>query len=286
MATPAKKQPAKPAAKASKSTSVTVWEQKMAAAAQKQATAAKPTGLFKMISTRGGILSVDDTPIKGNELRVVILAGCHENQYYDGPFRPDTPQSPVCYAFSGVDEPGDGMVPHEQAKEKQCGSCDECELNVMGSAEQGKGKACKNVYRLALVTEDAVESEDAMAEAEIRMMKVPVTSVKNWAKYSNMLNDDMTRPSWGVVTKISLVQDAKTQFKVLFEFEELINFDSGLYEALEKRVSEVSKDLVAPYPDIDDEPAPARGRGKVQGRAAAKPAAKKPAAKVAAKARR
>lgn len=285
-----RKPAAKPAPAAKKpGTALKPWEAAMASAAQKQAKAEKPTGSFKNIGTRGGILTIDDSPIPDNELRCVILLGCPENQLYDGPFDPNTPQTPICYAFGDPDSdnPEDGMKPHEQASDPQSDTCEGCQFNEWGSADQGRGKACKNVRRLLLMTEDALESADTIAEAEVRMLKVSVTSVKNWSKYVHRLEDECERPSWGVITTLKAVPDVKSQFKLLFTFEELIDFNQKTYDALQLRIKEATKDVVAPYPDMSDieQPAP-KGRkvvpikraapGKpMKGQTAGKPAARK-----------
>ncbi len=291
-------------APASKSRALVPWEQEMAAAAQKQASHEKPVGLNKSISTRGGILMIDETPVPGNELDVVVIAAIHENQYYDGPFDPNTPQAPACYSFGDpeAEDPEGSMAPHEKAKNPQGdsnGLCANCELNQMGSADTGRGKACKNVRRLAVVTADALESAEDLDVAEVRVLKVPVMSVKGWASYvRGKLAEEINRPAWGVVTKIKLVPDAKSQFKVTFQFAELVNFDQALYDSLQRKIKEVTPNLMAPYPELEDAPPPpTRGRGAarqqpvaqplrpagraVQAMAKQQPAAKKVAAKTA-----
>lgn len=281
----AKKTPAK----ASKSTAVVPWEQEMANRAARAAKTEKVIGATKRIGIRGGIMTIDDEPIEDNELRAIVLVGIHENQYYDKPFDSKNPTVPVCYAFSDPDaegNPDDSMAPHEEAEGKQGddnGLCANCWANQMGTADVGRGKACKNVRRLMLITEDALESAEALREAEVRSLGVPVMSTNNWAKFVNKINDEMSRPPYGVICKIKVVPDAKSQFKVTFAFEELVNFDQDLWEAMQAKVAEVSKEIVAPYPkqsDLDAQnAAPVRPQGRMAQRMAAQNAAKKPAGK-------
>jgi len=259
---------AAPAAKQSGSRALTVWEQKMVEAAQKSAKAEKAVSGLKGISLRGGVLTVDEQPVPGNELDIVVLVAVHENQYHTKPFDPNTPQIPDCYAFGDpdADEPEDSMAPHEEAEDKQGddnGMCANCWANQMGSAQVGRGKACKNVRRLALVTADALGSAEDLADTEVRVMKVPVMSVKGWALYvRNTLNEELHRPYWGVVTTIKVVPDPKSQFKVTFTFKELIDFDDELFAALEKKQAEIKPQLVAPYIKMEEAaPPPPRGRG-------------------------
>jgi len=241
---------------ASKTTALTIWEQEMAEAAVAQGSTEEFSGGFKAISLRGGILSIDDNPADDNEIRVIILSGIHENQLYDGDYDPDNKSTPICYAFG---EKEDDMVPHEAAPEPQHQNCEECPLNQWGSADKGKGKACKNVRRLVCITEDALESPEALMEAEARMLKLPVMSVKNWTNYvKNVLADEVKRPSWGVVTTIKVVPDAKSQFRVQFKFEELIEFTQEIYDGMKKRASLAMESSSQPYTVIVPEEKPAK----------------------------
>lgn len=270
----------------------------MAAAASKQAAVERPVGLNKAISIRGGILAIDETPVPDNELDVVVICAVHENQMFDGPFNPNSPQVPLCYSFGDpeADDPEESMVPHEKAKAPQDegNGCAGCWANVMGSADVGRGKACKNVRRLAVVTSDALDSAADLEVAEVRTLKVPVMSVKGWATYiRSKLSEEINRPYWGVVTTLKVVPDAKSQFKITFTFKELISFDQDLYDAMKAKIREVAPNLTTPYPELEEQEAPPpRGRTapvRPQGRAAeamSRVAAKKappPAAKKAAR---
>ena len=99
----------------------------------------------------------------------------------------------------------------------------------MASADTGKGKACGNVRRMILTTEDALESAEAMLNAEARSLKVPVMSVKNWVNFMHAIDEEMQRPSYGVVCKIKGVPDQESRWQVQFSFGELIDFDADLY---------------------------------------------------------
>lgn len=263
---PTKKAAAAPA-KSSTSRALTVWEQKLAESAVKSAKAERNVGGLKGINTRSGVLSVDDVPVPGNELDVVILVAVHENQYHTQAYDPNTPQIPDCYSFGDpdADDPESGMAPHEKSEDKQGddnGLCANCWANVMGSAETGRGKACKNVRRLAMITADALSSAEDIADSEVRVLKVPVMSVKGWALYiKNTLAGDLQRPYWGVVTTIKPVPDPKSQFRITFTFKELIDFDEETFAALEKKINDVKPQLTAPYVKMEEAPPPPpRGR--------------------------
>jgi hypothetical protein len=279
-----------------KSTALVPWEQEMAARASKSAKQEKPMSSFKKISTRGGQLTIDDEAVEGNELRIVVLAALHENQYYDAPFDPRSPTVPKCFSFSDpeAENPEEAMAPHPEAEHPEGteepgegsheGNCGDCWANRMGSADVGRGKACKNIRRLAVVTEDALDSAADLADAEMRTLNVPVMSGKNWGKFVRSIADDMSRDYAGVVCTLKVKPDPKSQFVLTFEFAELINFDQELWTAMEKRRKEAFEVLNNPYPkqsDLDQaEAKPVRPTGRM----AQAMAKKAPAGKAGAKA--
>lgn len=269
----------KTAAKASTSTALTLWEEEMASAAVAQAAVEKPSGFTSSISIRGGVMMIDKNKVKDNNVDVVILASVHENQWYTGPFDPDTIQTPDCYAIGKEEE---GMAPHADSADVQGDEnhqCANCEHNKMGSADTGRGKACKNVRRIAVVSADALESVEKFEQAEIRTFKVSVTSVRNYAKYvRGKLADEIKRPTYGVVTNIAVEPHQKYQFETLFSFVELVDFTQELYAAVKKRAAEAEKTLLeSSYPKMTEQPVamPTNGRAaKYKKQPEAAPAAK------------
>lgn len=286
-AAPAKtKAPGKPVG-----TALVPWEEEMANRAKRAAKQEVPYSSFKKISTQGGILKVDDEAIEGNELDIVVIGALHENQWYRQAFDPRNPTVPNCYAFNdpNADEetkPEDTMVAHAEAEEPQGGPdideggangnpCNDCWANRMGSADTGRGKACKNIRRLAIVTEDAIEDAESLNNAEMRMLNVPVMSTFGWSKFVNSVANDMSRDYSGVVATLKLVPDPKSQFRLEFTFKSLIQFDQGLWTAMEKKRAEAMGVLLSAYPkqaDLDANKAaaapPARGGRAAQARAA------------------
>lgn len=242
-------------AKKTPGTALTLWEQEMAGVAVAQAANEKPTGFNSSITFKQGRMKIDDSFVEGNELDVVILAVVHENQWYTGDYDPNVIQTPDCYAIGEVDE---DMAPHVESADKQGdedGKCLNCEHNKMGSAEKGRGKACKNVRRIVVVPADALESVEAFEKAEMRTAKIPVTSVRNLGKYMrSKLVEEIKRPTWGVVTTMACGPHEKYQLEVTFEFAELVQFDQELYDAVKRRAAEAQKTLLAAsYPKFTEE---------------------------------
>src|SRR5690606_31878069 len=86
-----------------KTTALATYDEELAKLAEEAASQEANTGGGQFFSTRGGVLSLNGAPIPNNEMAVIILDGILVNTYYQGGFDPDSPSSPICYAF-GRDE--------------------------------------------------------------------------------------------------------------------------------------------------------------------------------------
>lgn len=234
------------------------WDEEFAKLA-KDSTKGMVLPTAKFLSTRSGKLSYGGADVPGNQLRAVIVGWINENQFYNEDFDPNAGHVPACYAF-GTDI--DDMTPHAEASEMQSESCAGCPLNEWGSDEKGKGKACKNVIRLALIAESDLED---LASAEIVYLKVPVMSVKNFALYAKKtVAEALGRPYWSVVTEISVVPDPASQFKVTFTVADKIE-DSDLFAPL-KALWEKSMETIAfPYPQPEAVERPKKGKKPAKG---------------------
>jgi len=168
------------------------------------------------LSFRSGILALNKTPAAGNKLDCIIIASNHSNKLYKGAYDPDNIANPDCYSYSpdGVD-----MVPHPSVVNPVHDNCATCPANQwksqgMFGGKVGAGKACKNGRNLALIPADT--APDSIADAEVAVANLPVTSGQNWSTYVNKIATLFNRPPLGMVTTIGVVPDLKTQFKVVF----------------------------------------------------------------------
>lgn len=250
-----------------------VWEKEFAELAKAGTAGIKSTeGTF--ISFRGGKMSVAGADVPDDELRGVIVGWAFHNTYYDPsePYDPENPAVPGCYAY-GEDE--DEMVPHDAATDKQADACAGCPMNEFGSAmkgkKQGKGKACKNTIKLAIIAEQDI---DNAAKAQVYFASIPPTSRKNILTYlTKSLRDGVKRPPWAVITKIARVPDDKDQFRVTFELGDLIE-DTSAFPALKALADKVRGELPTEYKAREQE-APARKAAKKPQKFAGKFGAKK-----------
>ena len=230
------------------------------------------------LSTRGGILSFGEEEMPGNQAAVIILDAVFENTFYAEKFDPNNAASPICYAFGRDGEP---MAPHESMQDApdyfkpQAEECQGCKWNEWGSADKGKGKACQNRRRLALIPAGYYEGKRGSRDlelnlfndpkhfetADIAFIKLPVLSVKLFSKYVNQIATNSRRPPHGVITRMFVEPDAKAQFLVHFEMLEEIGDD--LAAIIMARHEEALKAVIQGY-QVPQERAPA-GQGSLRG---------------------
>ncbi|MFI5223676.1 MAG: hypothetical protein ACHQX3_05425 [Nitrospirales bacterium] len=205
------------------------WQKQLAEMAIATAEAEKPQGNW--VSFKSGVLSVGGNPIKGNKMKVVVVHSAFENQIYKNKYDSNNPgQTPHCYAIAENEE---DLKPHPDAAEPQADTCEVCPNNVWGSdPEGGRGKACKNVRRLAMI---AFDDMGDINKAPVAMAKLPVTSVKNWSTYANQIANVLKLPPLAVITELSVEPDAKTMFQVNFELVDKIMDGAQIQALLTKR---------------------------------------------------
>lgn len=203
----------------------------------------------------------------GDELDVIIVDTVFENAYYETSFDPNNPANPNCFAIA---EEEAALSPHPNSLSPQAGSCEDCWASKFGSADKGRGKACGNKRRLAILPGDAVDNP---AAADPAFMKMSSTTIKNYKKYVNMLSGMYKIPLIAVVTRLSVVQE-ENYFVLEFDAVQVID-DEETVRALIERRELLHEQLMAPYEDNDvgDNPAP-KPRGKKKAAARKKIAAK------------
>lgn len=223
-------------------TALVAIQAKLAEQAQAKASQIAVTAGGAFLSTRSGTLSFDDEAMPGNQVCVVITDDVFENTYYEGKWDPNAITSPKCYAFSREKlelAPHPSMQNHPDYFEPQNDVCQTCLKNEWGSADTGKGKACQNRLRLTLVPAgryipkkgskdldlDLFADGEHFAEADPVFLKLPPTSVEEYAKYVSQLSSAHSLPPHGVFTRIYCEPHPKHQFHVKFEMIERVPDD-------------------------------------------------------------
>jgi len=241
------------------------WKDRLAQYAKQATDVANETGAGRnTVSFRAGQMAFNKEPVAGNKLDTIILDGVIEHAYYAEDFDKDNPVSPVCFALGRT---MDEMKPHPDSSAPQSEKCKGCKWNEFGTADKGKGKACKNSMRLALLPGDKLTAA-AIEKADKAFAKLPVTSVKEYTAYAKRLGAQGI-PPFAVMTEITCAPDPKTQVKVSFNQKAPIA-DEEAMEAVIRQHDLAAEEIMYPYPK------PEEGAAKP---AAKKTAAKKPAAK-------
>lgn len=270
-------------------TAIVDWEKQMEQQAELAAAAQRSAGGGgRFFSMKAGQLSFDGNPMPGNQMAVVILADTMENSYYDAAYDPDTPAAPRCFAFA-KDE--DELEPHEAVDkeeyfERQSPQCAGCPQNEWGSARTGRGKACANVMRLAMIPAGIYKSQggrnagfdlelfddpEHYAKAEVAYMKLPVMSVKNYGKFVKSVAGELRRPPHGIITNVFITPSERSQFVVNFEVVDKL--DNALLTVVMPRHDVEQESIGFPYnpPIADEAPVAQKSNSKL----ARKPAAKR-----------
>lgn len=254
-------------------TALEKYRERMAAKADQYAGEEKVGGSF--ITTRGGVLKYGEEELPGNEMLVIVLDAIHENTYYPDRFDAEVMLPPKCFAFGRNEKE---MVPHENVPdpddedaedsyfELQNDSCYDCPLAQWGSADTGRGKACDNRRRLALIpagrfvptgkrreTEmEVFDDPEHFRNADLAFLKLPVTSTKNWAQYVHSLRKEHNAPPFAVLTHVYVESDPKTQFKIYFDCIEVIE-DEDILDILFDRNEEAMEVIEQPYVEPTEE---------------------------------
>lgn len=247
-------------AKPDENTQIALFENELEALAKQEQQAEKATGQA-FLSTQSGILSYRDQPLAGNSIEAIILASPVERLYYTTRYDRENPSGPVCFAMSTTST---GMKPNAASTEPQSATCANCPKDLWGSAPNGgKGKACAEKRRLLIMPADSVTSVSNVKLSEVAALRIPVTSVKGFATYLQSITTVTKRPLSTVITKISVVPDAKTQFKVQFDFVKVVD-DMDIVRALIGRVDdEIAAAMIQNTADVDvDAPADAEKSSK------------------------
>lgn len=245
------------------------YDPQWAAMAEEYAAEERSGGMLQ-VSTRGGVLRVGEDEMPGNRICVIIADSVHENTYYGRRFDPDNVLPPVCFA---IGRNGRELEPHEAVDqheffERQSDDCASCPKAEWGSSDTGRGKACSNRRRLLVMPAgvytkvkgsrgeyelELFDDPDHYEQADLAVLKLPVTSVKNYSQFVQLVTKRYGRPPAGVFAEIYIEPDPKSQYKVHFDVIEEV--PDELAEVVMGRVEEARDVIDEPYsppPEVDD----------------------------------
>ena len=224
-----------------KTTAVTGWADRMKTAVQKQQKAVLQMGsTSQWISFKGGVIQVKGAVAPAGKFNCIVLAYMQERAWYENEYDASNPGTPGCYAY-GDDEGSVPVSPYAKSTDKQSQTCKTCEFSQYGSAAKGRGQACRQSIRIALVpaTADGVNGEPFFA-------RIPPTSIKY---VHGWLKDLGETPCFGAVTELSATPDVNDMFHINLNVKSLLprELQGGVLNLLDK----AEEELRQPFPEMD-----------------------------------
>jgi hypothetical protein len=267
-------------ATAPKKMQVNSWESEMAASAVIAAKAESRSQDRPFFSTSGQLKFQGAVLPSG--AAVVVLDQIHANLYYQGAYNPDSPASPECFAFGrdtvnaktgeveviGIDT-HDGrtaMAPHKDVKNRVCDQCEGCPMNEWASGV-GKGKACQNTRRLAVIPGGTIDSKGSFAPftkseqldtAQVGYIKLPTMSVAGFSKLISDTAKALERPLWSMYTLLRVIPNPSGRLPAtIVDFSQLDKIPNGLMDSVFKRMKAQLTETAFPFAPNTAAPAPA-----------------------------
>lgn len=153
---------------------------------------AAPSGFN--IGTKGKQFAFPDGKTSDGPIDAVILDWRNVHQYYPGVYNQNKPEPPKCFA---VAKNLDDLAPPEGLTTAVHETCKGCPKDEFGSAPGGgRGKACKNSVKLAIVPADAT------VDTPVWTINVSATAIRNWTNYTNTLSSTLGVLPIQVVTEL------------------------------------------------------------------------------------
>ena len=241
---------------------VNTWEAKMAESAVVAAKVEANAVARPFFNTNGQLKFQGAVLAQGAP--IIILDQIPANLYYAGSYDPNNPAPPDCYALGRFDAEGnvvgvdtwDGrteLAPHKDCTSRAHTDCATCPFNQFSSAKQGKGKACQNTRRLAVIQAGTMQANgkfEAFTKPEqidtsvLAYVKVPVTSVKTLSKVTMDTAKVLGRPMWSMFTLLRSVQNPSGGLPAFVQqYDTLAEIPNALMEAVYKRHQEAVEDI-------------------------------------------
>lgn len=135
-----------------------------------------PVAQAGKIKTKGKKFTLPGGQPQEGPMDVIVVGWRFTNNLFEGTYNPNNIQPAVCHSSGRVEA---DMMPHTSSTKPQADTCAECPKNQWGS--NGKGKACKNGARLAVIPPNPT------ADTSPLVIDVTPTGMTSWIKYVNGL---------------------------------------------------------------------------------------------------
>lgn len=177
----------------SESTALVSWEEQLKKELGGLSQQLDPPSSNK-ISTKGKLFTLPGGRNSPGPMQAIVLDWTAVNMVYKGGYNPNVRQPPLCWAIGkNLDE----LKPSEAVKEPQGTDCASCPKNQWGSANGGKGKACKNQRRLLIIAPDFKEGDEPMT------LYISPTGLKSWNAFVKKLASEHGKLPVQVITSIA-----------------------------------------------------------------------------------
>lgn len=139
---------------------------------------------------------------KHDSLQGIIIDFIAKKAWYEGEYDKDNIVPPNCFALGF--EPHDQLVASPNSPDLQLAEgCKTCPKNAFKSARNGKGKACKDAYVIAMIPPmlDTETAEEYQARAQLMTLEISATGLKPFEKYVRDLARDYGKAPYAFVTE-------------------------------------------------------------------------------------
>lgn len=194
---------------------LTDYEEELAPYVERDAQAVGGGGGWSFLSTRGGAFALGEIDL-GTELDVVVVGAMRENAYYPDAYDAANPSGPSCFALNLTGD-SEEMGPPADLPTKENDRCATCKKNAFGSSDTGRGKACRNSVRLALLPADLKNlSPDYFAKIDGALLRLPPTSLTKFDAYVKILTSRGV-PLFLTLARLLIESDPRHQFHVILQ---------------------------------------------------------------------
>ena len=237
---------AKALAKASTSKALSTLKRELAEQAMAEH-AAEPVVLGSFLSVKGKRFAFQDA-VLDESLNVVILDHCFENQFYEGAYDPESPSAPICTSI-GKSEKDLAPNPEVVGIQVQHETCAGCPQNEFGSAATGRGKACKNSRKLALISvpEQGLTAEN-IASSTVAYLRLSPTALRGFSGYLKRITATLQAPLYAVITTLSF--DESLDFPSVITTYNAPIEDAEVLRAIMAKRGEIQEELLAGPQDL------------------------------------
>jgi len=151
-----------------------------------------PAASAGRISVKGKKFNMPDGQIHEGPMSCIILDHRWTNSYFEGAYNAMAIQPPVCFAKGKIDSE---LKPASDSTKPQSKVCADCPQNQWGTS--GKGKACKNGVRLAILPPVPVEGMTPW------IIDIAPTGLTGYTNYLNALQNGPGLMSIQVITELN-----------------------------------------------------------------------------------